>query len=183
MSDLISEKTKPSSIESIVVKILANRRQTLAVAESMSGGNLSARLTSISGSSEVFMGGVIVYSALSKSVLTGLDPALIAACGTVSEVVTSKLATAIRQQLDTDWGVAITGNAGPTADRGSLYPVGTCFIAIANLNGVRCSCFRLCSGRADVQARSVSLALDMLRRSCLTMCMPAISICNSINYL
>jgi nicotinamide-nucleotide amidase len=154
-------------IEHAVVEILARRGETLAVAESMPGGNLAARLTAIPGVSAVFPGGATVYSARAKAVLAGLDPAFISAHGTVSEPVTLALAAGIRQRLGTSWGLAVTGNAGPTEDPEGPAPVGTCVVAAVGPGGSECRTFRLPGGRIELQARAASWSLDLLRRNLL----------------
>lgn len=147
-----------------VVMLLAKLKHTLSVAESMTGGSLASCLASIPHVSEVFLGGAVVYSATAKMMLTNLDANFIAAYGTVSEPVTVELALAIRNLLGTTWSVAITGNAGPTEDKDGPAPIGTCFIAIAGPDGVKCENSVIYGDRAEVQAHSVILALDMLRR-------------------
>ncbi|MDR3670048.1 MAG: CinA family nicotinamide mononucleotide deamidase-related protein [Holophaga sp.] len=154
-------------IEDALVALLSRRQETLAVAESMTGGNLAARLTAIPGVSARFLGGATVYSARAKAVLAGLDPDFIKAHGTVSEPVTAALATAIRERLGTTWGLAVTGNAGPTEDQDGPAPVGTCLVAVAGPDGTECKAFRLPGGRAELQARGASWALDLLRRKLL----------------
>jgi len=151
-------------IEDALVAVLKRRNETLAVAESMPGGHLAARLTAIPGVSEVFLGGVTVYSARAKAVLAGLDPGFIQAHGTVSEPVTAALAEAIRARLGTTWGLAVTGNAGPTEDKDGPAPVGTCLVAAAGPDGTTFKAFRLPGGRAELQTRAASWALDLLRR-------------------
>jgi nicotinamide-nucleotide amidase len=151
-------------IEDAVVALLTARGETLAVAESMPGGNLAARITSIPGASEVFPGGLTVYSARAKAVLAGLDPDFIAAHGTVSEPVTVALAEAVRRLLGTTWGIAVTGNAGPTEDKEGAAPVGTTVMAVAGPQGTECKTLRLPGGRAELQTRGASWSLDMLRR-------------------
>ena len=151
----------------VVVMLLAKLKHTLSVAESMTGGSLASCLTSIPHVSEVFLGGAVVYSATAKTMLTNLDANFIAAHGTVSEPVTVELALAMRKLLGTTWSVAITGNAGPTEDKDGPAPIGTCFIAIAGPNGVKCENNVIYGDRAEVQTRSVILALDMLRRKLL----------------
>ena len=154
-------------IEDAVAALLGRRGETLAVAESMPGGNLAARLTAIPGISSVFPGGATVYSALAKAVLAGLDPGLIQAHGTVSEPVTLALAEGIRQKLGTTWGLAVTGNAGPTEDKEGPAPVGTCLVAVAGPGGTVSKAFRLPGGRTELQVRGASWALDLLRRQLL----------------
>ena len=154
-------------IEDAVVALLGRRGETLAVAESMPGGNRAARLSAIPGVSEVFLGGATVYAARAKAVLAGLDPEFIRAHGTVSAPVTAALAEAIRQRLGTTWGLAVTGNAGPTEDKDGPAPVGTCLVAVAGPDGTESKAFRLPGGRNELQVRGASWALDMLRRKLL----------------
>ena len=151
-------------IEHALVALLAARGETLAVAESMPGGNLAARLCAIPGVSSVFLGGATVYSARAKAALAGLDPGFIQTHGTVSGPVTAALAEGIRARLGATWGLAVTGNAGPTEDPDGPAPVGTCLVAAAGPEGTTDKAFFLWGGRAEVQQRGASWALDMLRR-------------------
>jgi len=151
-------------IEDAVVGLLAARRETLAVAESMPGGNLAARITSVPGASQVFPGGLTVYSAQAKAALAGLDPAFLAAHGTVSEPVTAALAEAVRARLGTTWGLAVTGNAGPAQDPDGPAPVGTTVMAVAGPAGSEVKTLHLWGGRPELQTRGATWALDMLRR-------------------
>ena len=151
-------------IEDGLLALLRDRGETVAVAESMPGGNLAARLTGVSGCSAQFPGGATVYSARAKASLAGLAPAFILEHGTVSEPVTRALAEGIRERLGSDWGLAVTGNAGPTEDPSGPAPVGTCIVAAAGPGGTTSRTFMLYGGRAEVQARGASWALDFLRR-------------------
>ena len=151
-------------LEDALLAILQARDQTLAVAESMPGGNLAARLTSVPGASSAFLGGATVYSAAAKAALAGLDPAFIAASGTVSEPVTRALAEGIRLRLGTTWGLAVTGNAGPTEDKDGPAPIGTCLVAVSGPGGTRYKAFQMYGGRTEVQVRGASWAMDYLRR-------------------
>jgi len=155
---------REGGIEDAVFALLGRRGETLAVAESMPGGHLAARITAIPGASTVFLGGATVYSARAKAVLAGLDPAFIQAHGTVSEPVTAALAAAIRERLGATWGLAVTGNAGPTEDPDGPAPVGTCLVALAGPDGTESKAFRLPGGRTELQVRGASWALDLLRR-------------------
>ena len=147
---------------------LRRRGETLAIAESMPGGNLAARLTAVAGCSSAFLGGATVYSARAKSALAGLDPAFIAAHGTVSEAVTRKLAEGIRERMGATWGLAVTGNAGPTEDKDGPAPIGTCLVAAAGPGGTEYRAFHLQGNRPEIQVRAASWALDLLRRLTLT---------------
>jgi nicotinamide-nucleotide amidase len=152
-------------IEDTVLRLLDEGGGTLAVAESMPGGNLSARLTSVPGASRSFLGGAVVYSVAAKAALAGLDPAEILAAGTVSESVTRALAEGIRARLGTTWGLAVTGNAGPTEDKDGPAPIGTCLVAVAGPEGTGFQAFDLFGNREEMQARGSSRALDYLRRA------------------
>jgi nicotinamide-nucleotide amidase len=151
-------------VEHGVLDHLNRRGDTLSVAESMPGGLLAARLTTVPGSGSAFLGGATVYSARAKAALADLDMAFIQANGTVSDPVTRALAEGIRLRMGTTWGLAVTGNAGPTQDKDGPAPVGTCHVAAAGPGGTTSATFLLPGGRAEVQARGASWALDFLRR-------------------
>jgi len=151
------------NLEDAVLDLLKGRGETLALAESVTGGLLSARLTAIPGASEAFLGGVTAYSARAKVELLGLDPALLNSQGTVSETTSRALAEAVRLRLGATWGLGLTGNAGPGAEGGA--PLGTVFVALAGPGGTSARTFCLPGDRADVQLRGTGWALDLLRRA------------------
>jgi len=151
------------NLEDAVLARLKARGETLAAAESMTGGLLAARLTAIPGASEVFLGGATVYSATAKTALLGLDPGCLAQDGTVSEATSRALAEAVRTKLGATWGLGLTGNAGPGAEGGA--PLGAVFIALAGPDGTEAKAFTLPGDRADVQLRGMASALDLLRRT------------------
>ena len=153
-----------STLEERVLELLQARGETLAVAESMTGGLIQAKLTAIPGSSTTFLGGAVVYSPGAKTCLAEVDPALLAAHGTVSEPVTRALAEGIAHRLGAAWGLATTGNAGPTEDPNGPAPVGTCCMALWGPQGHACQTLSFPGSRADIQARSAVWALDFLRR-------------------
>jgi nicotinamide-nucleotide amidase len=157
--------TGPGNLEDTVLEALVSRGQTLAVAESMTGGLICARLTAIPGASQALRGGAVVYSPLAKSELAGIPGALLAADGTISEATTLALAEGIKQKLGADWGLAVTGNAGPGLDLGAPgIPAGTFFIAVAGPERPSCKRFAFPTDRAGVQVRCAGWALDRLRR-------------------
>ena len=152
-------------LESVVLDSLKARGETLAVAESMSGGLVASRLTAIPGASEAFTGGAVVYSAAAKIALAGLDAAFIQEHGTVGESTTLALANGIREKLGSTWGLAITGNAGPTLDAGGKeHTLGDCVVAVVGPSGAEVRPFIVPGDRADIQLRSSAWALDLLRR-------------------
>jgi len=153
------------NLEDSLLEALSSRGQTLAVAESMTGGLICARLTALAGASKILRGGAVVYSPRAKMDLAGVPGRLLATDGTVSEATTLALARGIRARLGTDWSLAVTGNAGPDADSGAPeVPVGTFFIAVEGPSGANCSRYSFPTDRAGVQLRCAGWAADLLRR-------------------
>jgi len=150
------------NLEEAVLEGLKARGETLALAESMTGGLLAARLTAIAGASEAFLGGATVYSPQAKTTLLGLSPDLLAAEGTVSEATSRALAETVRTTLGATWGLGLTGNAGPGAE--GAAPLGAVFIALAGPRGTIVKTLSFPGDRADVQLRAAASALDLLRR-------------------
>jgi len=118
------------SLEAVVGRMLTERGRTVATAESCTGGLLASRITDVAGSSAYFMGGAIVYTAAAKRDMAGVEAALIAEHGEVSEAVAIALAQGIRERFGTTYGVGITGIAGPSGGS-EAKPVGTVHIAVA----------------------------------------------------
>jgi len=151
-----------STVDDQVVALLDGR--TVAVAESCTGGLMSARLTERGGSSAYFLGGIVAYSNEAKASLVGVDPALIADRGAVSAEVAEALADGARARLGADLGIGITGVAGPggaTDDK----PVGFVCFSVSAGNGARLTrSVRLPGGRSDVRERSTTVAMHLLRR-------------------
>jgi nicotinamide-nucleotide amidase len=136
----------------------------VAVAESCTGGLMAARLTERAGSSASFAGGVVVYSNQAKVDLAGVDPSLIERFGAVSEEVAEALADGAVARFGAEFGIGITGIAGP--DGGTEEkPVGTVCFSIASGSGARITrSSRLPGNRADIRDRSTTVALHLLRR-------------------
>lgn len=155
--------TGPANLEDAVLDQLQARGETLAVAESMTGGLLAARLTAIAGASGAFLGGATAYSAMAKTSLLGVPADLLAAEGTVSEATSRVLAEAVRAKVGATWGLGLTGNAGPGAEGDA--PIGTVFIALAGPGGTESRTYALPGDRVDVQLRATAWALDLLRRT------------------
>ena len=117
-------------IEAVVVRLLTERKKTLAIAESCTGGCIAHRVTNVPGASAVFPGGWVVYSNESKQKFLGVRAETLAAHGAVSEAVAREMAEGARQQTGADFAIAVTGIAGP--DGGTKEkPVGTVFIGLA----------------------------------------------------
>jgi nicotinamide-nucleotide amidase len=153
-----------STLEERVLDLLRQRGETLAVAESMTGGVIQSRLTGVPGASDIFRGGGVVYSATAKTRLADVEPRIIEANGTVSEAVTRSLAEGIARKLDTTWGLATTGNAGPSEDKDGPAPIGTCLMAVWGPQGTAYQAQSFPGSRVDIQARTATWALDFLRR-------------------
>jgi nicotinamide-nucleotide amidase len=154
------------TIESVIGALLKSRGETLAVAESCTGGLLGSRITDVSGSSSYFLGGAVCYTGAAKVALAGVDAQLIREHGEVSEPVAIALAQGIRERFASTWAVAITGIAGPTGGTPDK-PVGTVHIAVAWPEDVKHRKFFWQGPRTIIKWFSTQFALDMLRRSIL----------------
>lgn len=139
---------------------LRGRGQTVAVAESLTGGLLAAALTGTPGASETFRGGLVVYATDLKARLAGVPVPLLAAEGPVSPEVAGALAAGVRTRLEADWGVAVTGVAGPDPQQG--VPVGTVYVGLAGPSGGEVHRLDLAGDRAAVRAGTVAAALRLL---------------------
>jgi nicotinamide-nucleotide amidase len=149
-------------LESVVGRMLASRGETVATAESCTGGLLASRITDVSGSSAYFVGGTVTYSRESKLFMLGIDPAILDAEGEVCEPVAAAMARGARRRFGTTYGVGITGIAGPTGGT-AAKPVGTVFIAVASLLQVDSRKWSFPGSREMVKWFSTQYALDMLR--------------------
>jgi nicotinamide-nucleotide amidase len=138
--------------------------QTIAVAESCTGGLLTGRLTEHAGASEVVAGGLVVYTNEAKVALAGVDPALIERAGAVSQDVAVALADGARAALSADVGVGVTGIAGPGGATDGK-PVGLVWLSTSHRDGRRMTrSVKLAGGRADIRDRSTTVALHLVRR-------------------
>jgi len=150
-------------LEEVVGNLLQKNKQTLAAAESCSGGLLSHRLTNRPGSSDYFLEAVVTYSNAAKTDLLAVSPSLIRTHGAVSSLVARAMARGIRERAQTDYGLAITGIAGPTG--GTLEkPVGLVFVALAWDGGTAVWKSLFLGKRKQIKFQSTQKALDMLRR-------------------
>jgi nicotinamide-nucleotide amidase len=146
----------------VLGRMLVELNQTLAVAESCTGGNMAHFLTSNPGSSAYFKGGVVAYSNEIKNKLLNVPVDVIEAFGAVSQQVAEAMATGARKALDADFAVATTGIAGP--DGGTEEkPVGTVWIAVAGPSGVKSKMYIFKHNRERNIIRSTHTALNMLR--------------------
>lgn len=143
-------------------KLLIKKRKTVAVAESCTGGLTSCLFTYISGSSRYFILGLVAYSNKAKEKLLKIPPSLISQHGAVSETVAARMAQSVRKIAGTDFGIGITGIAGPTGGT-RKKPIGTVFIALANKNKTICKKFIFKGNRAQIRKESALKALESLK--------------------
>ena len=150
-----------TSLAEVVGRLLAQRGETIAVAESCTGGLLGAALTDVPGCSAWFIGGVLAYSNESKIAQLGVDPALIEQHGAVSEPVACALADGARARFGTTYAIGITGVAGPTGGS-TEKPVGTVWISLAGPHGTEAHVFQFGNDRRINRERSIGTALGLL---------------------
>lgn len=150
-------------MEEVVGLRLAVGGYTLAVAESCTGGLIAQRLTSVSGSSRYFMSGVVAYSNEAKTKMLGVEPMVLLEHGAVSAAVAEDMAAGVRERAGTDFGLSVTGVAGPEGGT-QEKPVGLVFIALADDAHTEHRKLMLPGDRHLIRWRSSQAALDLLRR-------------------
>ena len=143
-----------------IVGLLTQRRQTVAAAESLTGGLLGAALTTVAGASAVFRGGVIAYATDLKADLLGVPKALLADRGAVDPEVAGAMAAGVRERLGAAIGVATTGVAGPDPQDGK--PPGTVHIAVSAGGGPVIQTLALSGGRDEIRRVTVERSLRLL---------------------
>lgn len=143
-----------------LIALLTARQQSIAVAESLTGGLLAGALTDVPGASAVFRGGVVAYATELKAALLGVDRALLAAQGAVSAEVAGAMAAGVRDRLGAAVGAATTGVAGPDPAEGK--PAGTVYIAACAGEKTRVRRLALSGSRAAIRAETVREALGLV---------------------
>ncbi|WP_155058318.1 CinA family protein [Streptomyces blattellae] len=151
-----------------LVRLLTVRGETLAVAESLTGGLVAAEITAAPGASKAFRGSVTAYATDLKHELLGVDATLLAQRGAVDPQVAAQMAAGVRKALGADWGLATTGVAGPEPQDGQ--PVGTVFLAVDGpfagdftaTGGGKVAALRLNGERAEIRMESVRSVLALL---------------------
>jgi nicotinamide-nucleotide amidase len=156
----VSHPVTPPTDPATVHAVLRARGQTVAVAESVTGGLLAARLTETPGASATFRGGLVVYSTDLKASLAGVPAPLLDAHGPVSPDVAGALAGGVRDRLGASYGLAVTGVAGP--DRQDGVPVGTVYVALAADGTGEVRRLSLPGDRATIRRAAVDAALALL---------------------
>jgi nicotinamide-nucleotide amidase len=117
-------------LEAVVLRLLTERQQTLALAESCTGGFIAHRLTNLPGASAVLLAGLVTYANAAKEKFLGVRPESLQAYGAVSATVAREMAEGARRQTGADYALAVTGIAGPGGGTPEK-PVGTVFLALA----------------------------------------------------
>ena len=151
------------SIEKRIGELLVQHQKTLATAESLTGGKIAASLVSVPGASAFFKGSYVTYSAEAKKSMLGVSEETINNFTVVSKEVTTEMAIATREKLDTNYAIAVTGNAGPTTDE-TDKTVGVVFIALATKTTVFVEEFNFGQPREKVINRTVNKSLEILQK-------------------
>jgi nicotinamide-nucleotide amidase len=151
------------SLATQVLDLLRERGQTLAVAESLTGGLVAAELTAVPGASHSFRGSVTAYATDVKESVLGVQPGLLAARGAVDPDVAEQMAQGVRSVLSADYGIATTGVAGPDPQDGK--PVGTVYVAVAGARGSAAVSPALSGDRAGIRQATVEAVLALLHET------------------
>lgn len=154
--------TDAQTLPAVLLEQLKQQNATLAVAESLTGGFLAASLTDIPGASAVLRGGVVAYSNEMKQRLLNVPAEVLSKHTAVSAETALAMATGIREVADTDYAIAVTGEAGPTSQSGA--PVGTVFVGIADRQNVFAEALQVTGDRDRIRKRSTLSAINILRR-------------------
>ncbi|HOV32402.1 MAG TPA: CinA family protein [Candidatus Hydrogenedens sp.] len=151
------------SPEEVIINQFIEKRLSLATAESCTGGLIAHRLTNVSGSSNVFIGGIVAYSNEVKKSLLGVSESILAGLGAVCSDVACEMALGVCKRLNSDFGIGVTGIAGPTGGT-STKPVGLVYIAVAspyfNICKVQKCHFK--GTRIEIKQQTADTALNLL---------------------
>ncbi|MBW8171711.1 nicotinamide-nucleotide amidohydrolase family protein [Ornithinimicrobium sp. Arc0846-15] len=148
-----------------LVAALSERGHTIAVAESLTGGLLASAIVDVAGASQVFQAGIVAYQDELKADLLGVDRALLAQYGAVSEQVAEAMAIGARSRAGADWAIATTGVAGPEPSEGK--PVGTVCLAVAQMSAqsgeevTHSTVLHIQGSRSAIRSQSVTAALAL----------------------
>lgn len=149
------------TLDVVLARLLRGRGETVAVAESLTGGLLGERLTGAPGASDVFRGGIIAYATDLKTALLGVPADLLATGGAVSASVAVAMAVGVRDRLGSTYGLSLTGVAGPDEQDGQ--PVGTVHIGLAAPDGTTSRSVRMTSDRPRIRMFAAVAAMNLLR--------------------
>jgi nicotinamide-nucleotide amidase len=151
-------------LEATVGELLTKHHATLAVAESVTGGLLAQRITSVPGSSNYFLGGFLTYTNKMKIELLGVSEEIIERCGAVSQETAEAMAIGARRRTNATFALSITGEAGP--EPSGKVPVGTVYVGLADAAGCQVVHRVFLGDRARIRVFATQMALDMLRKKC-----------------
>jgi nicotinamide-nucleotide amidase len=154
---------REDTLESSVGELLRSRGETLATAESWTGGLLGGRITATAGSSDYYRGGLVAYSNDVKEKNLKVSQQTLLEQGAVSEAAAAEMAKGVRQVLGSDWGISCTGIAGPGGGT-QEKPVGLVYIGISGPTAGEVECHQFLGSREAVRERTVVAALNLLRR-------------------
>ncbi|AUC84868.1 competence/damage-inducible protein A [Polaribacter sp. ALD11] len=164
--EIITGIDDDSSLEKRVGELLTKRNKTIATAESLTGGQIAANLVSVAGSSAYYKGSIIAYSAEMKNNLLDVSLETIKKYTVVSKEVALEMARGVKQKLETDYAIAVTGNAGPTTDK-TDKSVGVVYIAFISDEKEIVQEFNFGQPREKVINRTVSKSLEILQKEIL----------------
>lgn len=168
LGEAVFTRTAGERLEHAVGRLLEGRGERVALAESLTGGLIAERLTRVSGSSAWFDLGLVTYANEAKTDLASVSPESLRAGGAVSEAVAREMAAGARRRARNAWGLSCTGIAGPGGGSREK-PVGLVWIAVSGPSGFsRAERHRFPDDRALVRRLTATLALDLLRRSLLS---------------
>ena len=155
------------TMESTLGNLLSLRRKNLSLAESCTGGAIGSKITNVPGSSAYFPLGIVAYSNDAKSRLLGVGEDLIKEHGAVSSQVALAMAQGVRKIGRADYGLSVTGIAGPSGGS-SDKPIGTVYIALSSNEGDKYKGFQFSGSREDIRLRTTQAAMELLRRAILS---------------
>jgi nicotinamide-nucleotide amidase len=166
LSDIITGHESGVAIEEHIGNLLKDSKKTLCTAESVTGGKIASTIVSVPGSSAYFNGSIVAYSSKMKQELLHVSSETIKKYSVVSSNVVEEMAISAMKKTNSDYAIAVTGNAGPTSDKTSIA-VGIVFIAIASAKGVVVEEFNFGHPREKVINRTVNKSLQMLQQEIL----------------
>jgi len=155
--------TGDETLEAVLVKLLTKKKQTLAIAESCTGGLLANRITNVAGASAVFLAGYVCYANEAKIDILGIDPKLIEEHGAVSEQVARAMAEGARRRAGSTYALSTTGIAGPSGGS-EEKPVGTVYVALASETETKVKKLFFPSDRETFKQLTAQVAFETLRR-------------------
>ena len=163
IGDIIFGYEDEETLETVVAKLFTAKKMTLSTAESCTGGSIAQHITALAGASAYYKGSVVAYATETKKDVLGVDEAIINKHSVVSAEVATAMAKNVQKQLNTDFAVATTGNAGPTKGE-SDADVGTVYIGVATPNGVQAHKFNMGNHRKRIVQKTVNKAFELLQK-------------------